>query len=510
MNCRIQFLCKTFTVIILFFFHTSISKAQNTKVELINADILIGDESTDKNLRRLIGNVQFRHDGTDMYCDSAYFYAEDNSLDAFGIVRMLRGDTISLNSRRMNYKGNQKIARVWEDVVLKDKKMTLKTQELIYDTEQQQAWYETPAVITQSDNILKSNRGIYQGKESMLYFKENVTLDNPSYTLEADTLLYHIRKETAYFQGPTYIQATDKEQSTMYCERGWYNTNNGKSVFRKNAWLQSGVQKLEGDSLLYDRFAQAGESFGNVLVSDTVQKISIAGDYAYYNKNLRKSSVFGDIILSQKIDDDTLFMHADTLFALFDSTGRASDYFAYPNARFYKKDIQGKCDSIAYNSADSSMKMFGEPVLWNNNYQLTSNYIQLFMENNKLKSMLMDQAAFIVGEVDSGYYNQIKGKKMLGFFDNNQLRQIHVDGNGQSIYYGTNSKKDYIGLNKAECSNMIIDVDDNKINRINMIQTPDAVFKPMNSINDELKFLKGFVWLDYKRPLNKEDIFNWR
>lgn len=476
-----------------------------SKIELIHANTLEGDERFGKDVRRLLGNVVFRQDSAYMYCDSAYLFAATNSLDAYGHVRIQQGDTITLTGDMLKYDGNAKLARLFNNITLADRKMVLTTNTMLYNMNTGIADYVDGGKIVDAENILTSTIGNYFSKEKKFTFHKNVVLLHPGYKMETDTLVYFSLTKTSYFYGPCYIRSTDS--SFIYCETGWYNTVTEKSYFGKKAYLQNKEQQLFGDSILYDSKTKVGRAFYNVQVIDTAEKIIVDGDYAFYDELKGKSFVTGKTMMTKAFEKDSLFMHGDTLFATYDSITKNKSYFAYHKVRLYKTDLQGVCDSLVYNSADSMLHLFTNPVLWSDKNQLAADSISMQISNNKIDKMYLVSNAFIASKEDSVRYNQVRGKTMTGFFSDNSLYRMDVFGNGQSIYYARNKKNQLTGVNRSECSSMIILFTNNKVSRIKLIEKPDATFYPIGELAPSELLLKGFSWQAKRRPVSKEDIF---
>ena len=482
---------------------------ESKRVEIVQANSLEGSKINGEEVRSLSGDVIFKQNTTLMYCDSALFYENSNSIDAFGNIR-IEGPNVKMTGKTLHYDGNTKQAVITKDVQLTDGKMTLTTQILNYNTETDIADYSTGAKVVDRENILTSKKGYYFSKERMVFFKDSVVLTNPEYIVHSDTLKYNTATATSYFYGPCYISSTGKDSSYIYCEYGWYNTNTGKSYFSSNAYIQSGSNRLEGDSILYDRNEGLGRAFHNVNVTDTVQKVIISGDYAYVNNNTHQSLVTGKAQLIKAFESDSMFMHADTLFAVEDTIRNQKTYFAYQHARIFKRDLQGKCDSLVYTSLDSTMRFYGNPVLWSEKNQLTADSISLTMSGNKIYSMQLRLNSMIVSQEDTIRFNQVKGRDMTGYFKENSLYKIDVTGNGQTIYYLRNKKQQITGVNQADCSDMVIFLNDNKVERISLIDKPDATLYPVKDTNPLELRLKGYKWLSAYRPMFKDDIFIWR
>jgi lipopolysaccharide export system protein LptA len=485
-------------------------KGKPSKIEIRNADSFEGDVSSGKDMRKLIGHVVFQQDNVMMYCDSAYLYSADNSVDAFGKVRIEQGDSLSLKGDLLKYNGNLRIARLFDNISMTDGKMVLTTEILNYDMNRETADYPLKGKIVDGENILTSNKGYYFSKDKMLFFKDSVTLTNPKYVMHCDTMRYHTITRTAFFIGPTTTQSTGSDSTLIYCENGWYNTLTGKSYMNKNAWMQSRSQRLAGDSILYDRNTGVGEAFMHVSVIDTAQKIIVNGDYAKYDDQRKKSIVTGKTMLTQVFDKDSLFMHADTLFATFDTSGNTRNYFAFHHVKFFKTDLQGKCDSLTYAASDSTLRFYYDPIIWSGENQITADSINLQVGHSKIEKLNMYSSSFIASKEDSARYSQIRGKNMTGFFEDNKLHKIIVRGNGQTIYYAKDKDEKLMGVNRADCTDLIIYVKENKVDQIILIKKPDATFYPIEELSPGELLLKGFRWHQDLQPLSKEDIFNWR
>lgn len=491
-------------LLIIFLFLTKSSFSQKvTKIEVINANTLEYDEIKSDKIRRLIGNVIFRHDSVYLYCDSAYSYVETNSIDAFSNVHIVQGDTFHLYCDTLKYNGDTKKGQLFNNIRLKDQEMLLTTQRMNYDMNKNLAYYFGGGKIVDSENILTSKIGHYYSNTKTFFFKDSVVLINPDYIMTSDTLQYNTTNEIAYFFGPTTITS---EENIIYCENGWYDTKNELSQFNKNSVFENEEQQLKGDSLFYNRKTGFGQSFKNITLIDTTKDMIIYGDYAEYHRKNDSTFVVGNSLLINIIDDDSLFLHADTLMSVFDSIRNNHDLFAFHHVKFYKSDIQGACDSLVYSFSDSTMKFYKDPVLWSEESQLTADFITLGMRNNAIHTINMYNAAFIISQDTTDKFNQIKGKNMYGNFKDNKLFKMTVKGNGQSVYYAKEEDK-YTGVNKSECTDMLLLFNENKADKITFITKPNAVFYPINLIEQSELLLKGFIWLGKLRPQNKEDVF---
>lgn len=513
---------------LLFLILISDLSAQTNKIELLGANSLKYDKSLGIDAQRLLGNVRFKHKGAIMYCDSAYLYSANNSLDAFGKVRIVQGDTLTLNSDKLFYNGNTQYVKVRDHVTLNDQNMTLKTNTLDYDRKTGKAIFYDRGTITstENDNKLVSCEGIYDANNSFFYFRDSVVLNNPNYRVETDTLNYGNTSEIAYFEGPTFIYS---DENTIYCENGWYDTKRDISQFNENAYLDNGKQVLKGDSLWYDRNLGLGKAYENVSIIDTTDRLDINGNYGEYDEKSNKSLVTGRAEMVQYDKLDSLFLHGDTLLAVKDSI-RGDRVYAYHNVRFFRRDMQGAADSLVFSQSDSLIHMYNNPALWAEDLQITGDTIEIKSAEGKIENLYVFENAFMADRVDSLKYNQIKGKRLTGYFRDNDLYKVLIKGNGESLYYAAEEKKvvpdssiakvdsiqsalkpeieyKYIGVNKAICSDIAIYLTDNQVKRIVFLNKPDGTFYPLFKFPEEERFYRGFNWEGKRRPVSHADIF---
>ncbi len=520
MNKRRYLFLIPYSLFLVILFPKDSFAQKSDRIEILNVDSSIYDKAKFGNMRILYGNVQFRHEHALMYCDSAYQYLDSNVMHAFSRVRVNQGDTVTLTGKRLFYNGDNQLAQVFENVVLTDRKMKLNTNRLDYNLNTDIASYTDSATTVDSENHLTSRAGYYYSGSKDLLFKKDVVLINPRYTMTCDTLRYNTLHHIATFLSPTYIRS---KENTIYTERGWYNTEKENTYLDSGSYLLTKTQKLVGDSILYNRTTGIGRGFRNVSVTDTVNKVIISGDYAEHHELSDSSFVTGRTMLTQIFEKDSLFMHGDTLFAIPDTSipvdakgERKKMLLAFHHVKMFKADMQGKCDSLVYNFRDSTIRMFTDPVLWSGLNQLTADSIIIQTANGHIDKVYLNSASFIAsradstkkGITDSLQFNQIRGKHMTGYFEDNKLNHILVEGNGQTIYYGKNSKDKMVGVNRAECSDLMIYVNENKVKSITLLKKPDATFYPIKELSTKELRLKGFSWQFIKKPLSKEDIFN--
>lgn len=486
-------------------------KPAKSKVYLLHSDVLKKSPlNPDPDAQILIGNVAFRHDSVYMYCDSACFYEKTNSLEAFDNVKMVQGDTLFLYGDYLFYDGNTQIAQVRYNVRMENKNTTLLTDSLNYDRIYNLGYYFDGGTLMDEENVLTSEWGEYSPATKISVFNYDVKLVNPKFTLISDTLRYSTATKIANILGPSDIVS---DANHIYSELGFYNTQIGQAELLDRSVLTNEGKRLIGDSLFYDRVKGYGEAFDNVIMTDTVNKNMLTGDYCYYNELTKYAFATKKAVVVDYSQGDSLFMHADTLqmytyYLNTDSMFRETR--AYHKVRMYRADVQGVCDSLVFSSKDSCLTMYYDPILWNNNQQLLGEKIMIYMNDSTIDWAHIQNQALSVEQLDSTSYNQVTGKEMKAWFQGGEMRKVDVIGSVRLVYYPMESDSTLIGMNVSETSLLNMFLENRKMKKMIMSPKSNGTLYPMLQRPPEKMKLDNFVWFDYIRPLDKEDIFEWR
>ena len=451
--------------------------------------------------------VQFEHEGADLWCDIAIYYQKENRLRAIGNISLQQGDSVNLTSGRIDYDGNTNLAKAWENVVLVHNSMTLTTDTLRFDREKQEAFYQDHGTIVDSSNTLTSKIGRYFTQLKKSQFLDSVNLTNPEFRLVSKQLDYYTATKNAYLYGPSTITG---ESYKIYCERGFYDTNIESGYGIKNTRIDYNNRIIYGDSVYFDKKTEFASATNNIRILDTINNGVIKAHYAEVFK--AKDSVFATkrAVSITLVEQDSLYMHGDTLML----TGIPEQRIlrAFRNAKFYKTDLSGKCDSIHFNQRTGITELITMPVIWNGENQMTGDSIHLLsnLETEKLDSLKVINNAFIISldSVSKTGYNQAKGKNLYGKFIENELKTIDLVQNTEVIYYMYNDDQELIGIDKTICSEINMTLADNEIEDITFITNPDGDIFPDKDLPDNSRKLKGFIWRGDERILNKDDIFD--
>ena len=477
------------------------------RIDLKNADIdnILKDPYTGKDIHHLLGNVRLQDDKIKMWCDSALFYPDINQVTAYSKIHIQQGDTLNLYGEYLFYDGKTGLAFVKTNVVLIDKDTHLYTDSIHYDVNTRIARYTNRGRITNAKNTLTSIIGVLYVSENLFHFKDSVKIVNPEYVMTADTMDYNTISDIAYFTGPTELKG---DSLYLYCEKGWYDTKKEITSVWKNSMIDNRKQIIHGDSQFFNDSTGFGESFINVIIEDTTNKIAVEGNYAWYYKQPEKFFVTNRAVFIQISNQDSLFLHADTIksITLSDTLGKEFRLMrAYYGGRIFSKDMQAKCDSLSYSFQDSVIRLYNAPVIWSNEDQLTSDSMAVFTKNRQTDRLELYNNAFIASQVDTSRFNQIKGRSLTGHFKNNELYKINIKGNGEALYYLLDGEN-VAGVDQSKCANMEVILDKGKVSEIYEYENPEGFIDPPLPLTHVR--LEGYKWFDNIRPKKKNDIFN--
>lgn len=484
---------------------SAFQQRESKVMRLEYADSTIFSRPNNPDVHVAIGNVRFRSDSTYLYCDSAYIYNEQNSLEAFSNVVIEQGDTLFIYGDYLIYDGNINIAKMRYNVRMENHDVTLFTDSFNYDRNINVGYYFEGGMLVDSLNELTSIYGQYSPDTKIATFKDEVTLLNPQFTLKSDTLKYSTEDRIATILGQTEIISED---GVIHSTRGWYATETDESTLYDQSVVLSkdGTKMISADTLYYDRKLGLAEAFSNMAINDTVKKIILTGNYGYFDEITNFAFATDSAQMIEYSQIDTLFLHADTL--RMKTIGEHREISAFYGVRIYREDLQGICDSLQYNTADSMLYMLKNPVLWNTGYQIFGDTIRVLFNDSTINRFYVRERSFAMEEVYSTYFNQIKGRYMTGFFENGELTRVEIEGGTESIYYSIDDKKnELIGRNKLDSPYMTMYIKNRKLVRIWWRPEPNFETLPIPDLTSTQMFLKEFVNFNYLRPKDRYDIF---
>lgn len=513
-----------FTIIVISLSFSAVSQTQKLKkirVEysgFVDSDSLRGP-GVSVFTRDNTQQVHFTHEGINLWCDQAIYYEQEDFIEAYSNVIMKQGDTINMNAKYVEYSGKTQLAFASGDVVLTEPQSTLTTDTLYFDRIKQQAFYQTKGkVVRDTSGTITSQIGRYYMDSKKYQFVQDVLLVNPEYTLTTEHLDFYTETGHAYFYGPSTIVG---ESNTIYAERGFYDTNSDTGYFVKNSKINYENRVFEGDSMYFDRKLSFASATNNIVVTDTINNSVARGHYAEVWR--AKDSVF---ITKRALaitvqENDSIYMHSDILMVTGKPEHRITK--AYYNAKIFKSDLSGKADSIHADhksgltqlinldrfSSTEAFTVKRRPILWNLGNQMTGDTIHLISnpKTEQLDSLVVFDNAFLISKdtLDAGY-NQIKGQKLIGLFQDNELHIVDIIKNAEVINYSRDDNQELIGINKSKSGKINLKIEDGyKI--ITLIDQIDGDIWPESQFPENAKKLRGFDWREEERPKSVEDLF---
>ena len=487
------------------------AKVQDSRVHLEHADVLHFDQRINPDATILNGKVHFTHEGGRLFCDSAYFYEASNSFEAFGNVKMYQGDTLSLFCDYVYYDGNEQIGRARYNVVLKHRKSVLYTDSLDFDRIYNNVYFFEGGKMIDGNTTLTSDWGEYNTETKMSVFNYDVKMKNPDMFLTTDTLYYDNHNSIAHIVGPSDIISGDNH---IYSELGYYDTKLERARLMNRSVLTNNGKMLVGDSVYYDSKMGFSQAFYNVVYVDSVNRNKLTGNYGEYYENTGYAMCTDSAVAIDFSQGDSLFMHADTFKLVTFNIETDSVYrkvHAYHHVRAFRRDVQAVCDSLVYNSKDSIVTLYHDPILWNNGQQLVGDLVNVYLRDTVIDHTHIIGNAFSIQQLksDTACYNQVSSREMFTFFVEGKVREARAKDNVLIGYFFEEGDTLPIIYNYQETSELRMFLKNQKLESVWTPKTTGTMY-PLNQIPAERRHLPGFAWYDYVRPVNRYDIFNWR
>ncbi len=454
---------------------------------------------------RLVKNVWFDIKEKDTYItgDSSLYYDKQGIMIVFGNVRIKKGDSVNITAKRLNYYMKDNKAELRNNVVYTDNRIRLTTNYLDYYTDTEDAQFYNGGTIVDGETTLKAQDAYVINAENLIKFYTNVDLKSSEYDLKTDTLFYDQITKIATTYGPTKTIMKDGE--VIDAKEGGVFYTDSKQVKYISGKITTENYDIFGDDLFFDDLKQESRASGNVRVISEKDNIIILGDEATTKEESGITKIWGNPVMKQMVENDTLYMTADTLISIDSKVDSLSRLLAYKNVKIFKQDMQGVADSMAYMMLDSVIFLYQDPVLWSDGNQITADTVSIEMINGKVDKMNMRSRAFTINQDTVLNFNQIKGRDMTAFFKNDEMDKIMVYGNGESIYFAIDEEElSLIGMNKILCANMKIQFIEGQMNDITFYKDPDGRFIPPHEIEEPETRLKDFMWHIERKPELKD------
>ena len=483
-------------------------------------------------LETIAGDVIIKEGLTTFYCDSATINRNTNIMEAFGNIHINDNDSIHTYAQYLRYVGGERIAYLKKKVKLTDKKGTLYTDDLEYNLRTGIATYKGGGRIVNEKTVLTSRDGVYYADTKDVYFKNDVHLKDPDRDIWTDSLLYNIKTNIATFIAKTHI--VGKDGSIIDTKSGTYNLATGEAIFYDRTSFSDSTRSGVADKIAYDKKSGTLQMEGNAKLVDSTNRVTVLANQIFADTKVNSFLATRKPVMILYRDGDSTYIAADTLFSglrKYDSLERkvitqtdtlkttlivkANDidssiryFLAFHKVRIYNDSLQAVSDSLHYSTVDSTFKLFGEPVVWNDKSQVTGDTLYMYTQNQKPKRLYVFNNGLIINKTKEGLYNQIGGRTLNGYFKDGSIDYVRVKGSpAESIFYPQDDDSAYIGMNRS--SSDVIDVYfvNKELNKVKFINDVNGVLYPIKDIPADKKELNGFKWLDKRRPKNKLELF---
>lgn len=483
---------------------------KNERIILQHADNLRFAENEMDGAQRFSGNVVMSHAGMTMHCDSAVLFEESQTFNAFGKVRIVQGDTLTLTGDRLYYDGGTQIAEMRHNVVMTHREKILRTDSLNYDRMYHVGYYFEGGELIDGKSRLNSEWGEYHTDTRRALFNYNVELNTPKFRLLTDTLHYDTQTKWAEVTGKSNIYSGEDR---IYTEHGFYNSETEMVRLFEKSKAYGKDRIMEGDTVYYNKNTGIMEAFSNVTCIDTKNKNTLSGHYAWYNELTGEAMATNRALAKDYSQgNDTLYLHADTLrmysFNLNTDSARRVLH-GYFHARAYRKDMQAVADSIVFNTPRNQITLYRDPIVWNDNKQIVGEEINIYLNDSTVNSVYVDRQALMAERLDSIHYNQVGAQQLRSYFENGEICENRAVGNVRVINYPLEKDSVILYQNYVETSVARMFMQKRKLQKI-WAPASHGYFYPIGMASPAHTYLEGFIWFDYIRPTSPEDVFNWR
>lgn len=509
------------------------SVPQGKRIEFIKAE-RYNRQVVDSNkvFLSLAGNAIVQQENTLFYADSILLNEKENMLEAFGNVHINDADSIHTYAQYVKYLGKEKRAFLKNKVRLTDGKGTLTTNDLTYDVGVKIGTYTNGGKIVNGKTTLTSTEGYYYGDVRDVYFKRKVVLLNPEYKIYTDTLLYNLNTEIANFVCPTKIL---NGKTTITTKDGYYDLKTKKGKFLSRSTIDDSTYTFTADKMAMEDSTGFGEFIGNAVykTKDTLNGQDLIANNIKTNKKTNTFLATQKPILLIRQDADTTFVTADTLYSgrltdivsfrnfqlhgkeqpknmkfKFNKDSSNNRFFeAYYNVKIFNDSLQANADSMFYSSYDSVFRLMKKPVAWARDNQLTGDTIYLYTKKQKPHKLEVWENAVSISKVAATFFNQVRGNTINGFFKDGQIDTLIAKGTpAENVYYAEDEYKKLIGVNSSTCDVIIVNFLNNKPQRVVFVNNLNGTMFPVKQVNHDSIKVKGFLWLEDKRPKSKFDI----
>ena len=458
--------------------------------------------------------------------------------------KVVNGKT-TLTSSEGTYYADTKDVYFKKNVHLIDPKYDIVTDSLLYNTDADLVTFVTGTYIkSPSSGNIYTKQGTYDLKNGKAFFGDRSVIKDSTRTYSADNMAYDEKSSVAELEGNAVIKdsvngyvivanqiySNKKDNSFLATKKPVliFVGQKHDSTFIAADTLYSGIVKptintgedntSKGDSLRQKRrldfFSDTTLSYvgnnRNFVLPDSSLKTDTVDQKAIVNSLIK-------IPVDTTLKNDTLqkntTVQVDTLKKTTVITASSNEpirfFQAFHNVRIFNDSVQAVSDSLYYSAEDSIFRLFNQPIIFSHSSQITGDTIFLYTKNRTISRMYVFYNGMIVNKTPEGFSNQISGRTINGYFKDGSFNYMHVRGTpAQSIFYPrSDNDSSYSGMNRCKGDAIDTYFIDNQLNKVKFTNDVDGTMYPMFQIPDDQKFLKGYKWLDNRRPKTKFELY---
>ncbi len=431
--------------------------------------------------------------------------------------KVINGKTI-LTSEDATYYSDTKDVFFRNRVHLVDEKSDMIADSLRYNTLFKEAYFISPTRIKTKEGLIITKSGTYNVESGDAVFYDRTSYSDSTHYMSGDKLASNAKTGIIQIEGHGKLVDSvnsvtvlgdqillDRKKNSFLATRKpvMILYRNNDSTYIAADTLFSGLRK-------YDPTQQKIISITDTLKKVMEINVSKTIDSSDTKQPIGKNTPGDTLNNRTNIPDSTATnTPADTANTENNSSKDSIRYFlAFHHVRIYNDSLQAVSDSLHYSTEDSTFKLFGDPVFWNDKTQVNGDTMYLFTKNQKAKRLYVFNNGIVINKTKEGLFNQIGGRTLNAYFNDGVIDYIRVKGTpAESIYYPQDDDSAYIGMNRSSGDVIDIYFIKKELNKIKFINDVNGTLYPLNQIPADVKFLKKFNWMDKRRPKNKLELF---
>ena len=465
------------------------------QIEILEAEVIERDPNI-SDATRLVGNVKLGLGDAILTCDSAYRF-DNGQFEVFSSVYIYE---ISTSGERSEMWANyavldpeSEMVDIREGVRFVHEEFTIECPSLQYGLNSKSVSYVQSAQIIEGDRILTSDVGVYSSLTDRLYAGGNVEIIENEDRILSDSLAVDRNDKTLLLFKHSVI---DVNGALIACERGKYDGETEKGWFAGKASIKDIKGLLSGDSIVVNRKKNEGQAWGNVTVCDSSAAMTVCGDYASRRKGSEIVKINDDASFVKLINiegEDTLKMNCSIL-------EREQDLlFAYGGVIFEQGSFSGDGDSLSWDRKSDEIWLLGEPVVWSEEDEMTSDSVKMVLKQNKPSVMKLIGRANVFSPANDSLDHKISGRNLDATFKEGKLHKVDVIGNGTVLYYSVDGNEK-MSRNNATCAHIQMLFSGGSVTRITLLSNPEGRFEELNNDIEDDPMGRDNLQKKRKRP----------